>query len=107
MSQAKFNPTVERSYQPSSATIGKVYFCSHLSDKKNLSLRNIFFQLRISNENLTLVYILFLLPLLLGLDKAQRLLMIGAGCLIIVFIFGVILCRLDISAGKRKTSIRY
>jgi len=53
------------------------------------------------------VYILFLLPLLLGLDKAQRLLMIGAGCLIIVFIFGVILCRLDISAGKRKTSIRY
>lgn len=63
MSQAKFNPTVERSYQPSSATI--------------------------------------------GLDKAQRLLMIGAGCLIIVFIFGVILCRLDISAGKRRRAAAY
>jgi len=43
MSQAKFNPTVERSYQPSSATIGKVYFCSHLSDKKKFVLEKHFF----------------------------------------------------------------
>lgn len=52
------------------------------------------------------MYILFLLSLISGFDKAQRLLMIGAGCLVIVFIFGVILCRLDISAGKRKISTR-
>jgi hypothetical protein len=37
-----------------------------------------------------------------GFEKAQRLLLIGGGCLLIVFIFGVILCRLDISAGKSK-----
>lgn len=46
-----------------------------------------------------LTHILFFLS---GFEKAQRLLLIGGGCLLIVFIFGVILCRLDISAGKSK-----
>lgn len=41
----------------------------------------------------------------LGFDKASRLLMVGGGCLLIVFIFGMILCRLDISAGKSKQII--
>jgi len=40
--------------------------------------------------------------LLSGFEKAQRLLAIGGGCLLIVFIFGIILCRLDISAGRSK-----
>ncbi|CAF2789050.1 unnamed protein product [Rotaria sp. Silwood2] len=35
-------------------------------------------------------------------EKASRLLMVGGGCLLIVLIFGIILCRLDISAGKRR-----
>ena len=48
---------------------------------------------------LTLFYIhLFLL----GFERASRLLLIGGGCLLIVFIFGIILCRLDISAGNSK-----
>jgi len=38
----------------------------------------------------------------IGFESARRLLIIGCSCLIIVFIFGVILCRLDISAGKRR-----
>jgi hypothetical protein len=40
--------------------------------------------------------------LLSGFEKAQRLLLVGGGCLLIVFLFGIILCRLDISAGKSK-----
>ena len=47
------------------------------------------------------------LDVFLGFEKAKYLLLIGGGCLIIVFIFGVILCRLDISAGKSKNSLEY
>lgn len=39
-----------------------------------------------------------------GFEEAQRLLLIGGGCLIIVLIFGFILCRLDISAGNSTYS---
>jgi len=39
---------------------------------------------------------------LIGFDKARNLLLVGGGCLLIVFIFGIILCRLDISAGKKR-----
>jgi hypothetical protein len=37
-----------------------------------------------------------------GFEKASLLFYIGGGCLILVLIFGIILCRLDISAGKSK-----
>ena len=37
-----------------------------------------------------------------GFEKAKLLLLVGSGCLVIVFIFGMILCSLDISAGNSK-----
>ncbi|CAF1495976.1 unnamed protein product [Rotaria magnacalcarata] len=39
---------------------------------------------------------------MIGFEKASRLLMVGGGCLLIVLIFGIILCRLDISAGRKR-----
>ncbi|CAF4101557.1 unnamed protein product, partial [Rotaria sordida] len=35
-------------------------------------------------------------------DKASRLLIAGCSCLLIVLIFGIILCRLDMSAGRKR-----
>jgi hypothetical protein len=43
-----------------------------------------------------------LLFLLLGFDKAALLLGIGSVCILLVLVFGIILCRLDMSAGRSK-----
>ncbi|CAF0803911.1 unnamed protein product [Rotaria sordida] len=39
---------------------------------------------------------------IIGFDKASRLLIAGCSCLLIVLIFGIILCRLDMSAGRKR-----
>jgi hypothetical protein len=41
---------------------------------------------------------------LLGLERASLLLCIGSICILVVLIFGIILCRLDMSAGNSKLS---
>ncbi|CAF0714607.1 unnamed protein product [Adineta steineri] len=38
----------------------------------------------------------------LGFEKSSLLFFIGGGCLLIVLVAGIILCRLDISAGDRR-----
>lgn len=42
---------------------------------------------------------------LIGFEKASRLLAVGGGCLLLVLIFGIILCRLDISAGRKRRAL--
>lgn len=41
----------------------------------------------------------------LGFEPASYLFYVGGGCLLLVLVFGVILCRLDISAGKSKCQL--
>ncbi|CAF1441979.1 unnamed protein product [Adineta ricciae] len=39
---------------------------------------------------------------ILGFDNASLLFYVGGGCLLLVLVFGIILCRLDVSAGDRR-----